>query len=124
MCSDWAPPSTAASACSATRATLFSGCWAVADTPAVCVCVRSRIDSGFVAPNRSFMTVAQIRRAARSLAISSKKSLWMSKKNDSRGAKRVDVAARARRRPRRSARPSASVKASSCTAVEPASRMW
>jgi hypothetical protein len=33
------------------------------------------------------MKRAQIRRAARSLAISSKKSLWMSKKNDRRGAK-------------------------------------
>ena len=36
------------------------------------------------------MCRAQIRRAARSLAISSKKSLWMSQKNDRRGAKRVD----------------------------------
>jgi hypothetical protein len=33
------------------------------------------------------MIRAHIRRAARSLAISSKKSLWMSKKKDSRGAK-------------------------------------
>jgi hypothetical protein len=29
---------------------LLSGCCAVADTPAVCVWVRSRMDSGFVAP--------------------------------------------------------------------------
>ncbi len=87
VCSDCAPPSTAASAWIATRATLLSGCCAVAETPAVCVCVRSRIDSGFLAPNRSFMNRAQRRRAARSLAISSKKSLWMSKKNESLGAK-------------------------------------
>ena len=87
MWRDWAPPSTAARACSATRATLLSGCWAVADTPAVWVWVRRRIDSGFRARNRSRITVAQIRRAARSFAISSKKSLWMSKKNDRRGAK-------------------------------------
>ena len=87
MWSDCAPPRTAASAWSATRAMLLSGCWAVADTPAVCVWVRSRIDSGFFAPKRSFMKRAQRRRAARSLAISSKKSLWMSKKNESRGAK-------------------------------------
>jgi hypothetical protein len=33
------------------------------------------------------MKRAHMRRAARSLPISSKKSLWMSKKNDSRGAK-------------------------------------
>src|SRR3989441_8334474 len=85
--SDCAPPSTAASACSATRAMLLRGCWAVAETPAVWVCVRSRIDSGFLAPKRSLRKRAQRRRAARSLAISSKKSLWMSKKNESRGAK-------------------------------------
>src|SRR5207245_8226113 len=30
----WAPPSTAARAWSATRATLLRGCWAVAETPA------------------------------------------------------------------------------------------
>ena len=88
MCSDWAPPSTAASAWMATRATLLSGCWAVSDTPAVWVCVRRSIAFGFRAPKRSFMTVAQMRRAARSLAISSKKSEWMSKKNESWGAKR------------------------------------
>ena len=66
---------------------LLSGCCAVADTPAVWVCVRSRMDSGLRAPKRSRITVAQMRRAARSLAISSKKSLWMSKKKDRRGAK-------------------------------------
>jgi hypothetical protein len=43
---------------------------------------------GSVAPKRSFMTVAQMRRAARSFAISSKKSEWMSKKNDSWDPKR------------------------------------
>src|SRR5437773_2134182 len=63
--SDCAPPSTAASACSATRAMLLRGCWAVAETPAVGVCVRSRIDSGFLAPKRSLRKRAQRRRAAR-----------------------------------------------------------
>src|SRR5262249_62341625 len=65
---------------------LLSGCWAVAETPAVWVCVRRRIDSGFLAPKRSFMKRAQSRRAARGLAISWKKSLWMAKKNDRRCA--------------------------------------
>ena len=37
VCSDWVPPRAAASACSATRAMLISGCWAVSDTPAVWV---------------------------------------------------------------------------------------
>ena len=41
VCSDWVPPSTAASACSAVRTTLLYGCCAVSDTPAVCACVRS-----------------------------------------------------------------------------------
>jgi hypothetical protein len=44
------------------------------------------MDSAFFARNRSRITVAQMRRAARSLAISSKKSLWMAKKKESRGA--------------------------------------
>ena len=69
------------------------------------------------------MSFHQIRRAARNFAISSKKSLWLLKKNDSRGAKSST------RRPRASAAstyaiPSAMVNASSWTAVEPASRMW
>jgi hypothetical protein len=43
--------------------------------------------SAFLAPKRSFMMRAHMRRAARNLAISSKKSLCTSKKNESRGAK-------------------------------------
>jgi hypothetical protein len=60
------------------------------------VWVLSRIDSGFFAPKRSFMNRAHRRRAARSLAISSKKSLWMSKKKDRRGAKLSTSSPRAR----------------------------
>jgi hypothetical protein len=64
-----------------------------------------------------------MRRAARSFAISSKKSLWMSQKNESRGAK--SSTSRPRARPRSTyVNPSASVNASSCAAVAPASRMW
>ena len=37
QCSDCVPPSTAASACSATRTMLLSGCCAVSVLPAVCV---------------------------------------------------------------------------------------
>ena len=66
---------------------------------------------------------AQIRRAARNLAISSKKSMWASKKNDSPGANVLMSS------PRDSPsstypNPSARVNASSCAAVLPASRMW
>ena len=48
--SDCVPPRTAASASIAVRTTLFIGCWAVSDTPAVCVWKRRRIASGVVAP--------------------------------------------------------------------------
>ena len=83
--SDCVPPSTAASASIAVRTTLFMGCWAVSETPAVWVWNFSCIAFGFVAPNRSFIHRAQMRRAARNLAISSKKSMCASKKNDSIG---------------------------------------
>ena len=54
--------------------------------------------AGRCAPNRSRSSRAQIRRAARNFAISSKKSLCALKKNDSRGANVVDgEAARDRR---------------------------
>src|ERR1700680_1495378 len=69
------------------------------------------------------MTFAQILRAARYLAISSKKSLCALKKKLRRGAKESTG------KPRWIAQstysmPSRKVKASSCTAVEPASRIW
>jgi hypothetical protein len=89
-----------------TRATLLSGCWAVSEHPAVCVWKRIFQDRGFFAPNRSRMTCAQILRAARSLAISSKKSLCALKKYDKRGAKSSTSSPRpARPRRRRSRRP-------------------
>ena len=69
------------------------------------------------------MTRDQIRRAARNLAISSKKSMWLSKKKESRGAKSSTSRPRSKQASTY-AKPSASVKASSCAAVEPASRMW
>jgi hypothetical protein len=67
---------------------LFNGCCAVSETPAVWVWKRSFIAAGSVAAYRSFSHRAQIRRAARYFAISSKKSMWALKKNDSPGAKR------------------------------------
>ncbi len=86
VCSDCAPPSTAAIAWSATRTTLLSGCCAVSVEPAVCAWKRSIWLRGSLAPKRSFMIRAQSRRAARNLAISSRKLLWTLKKNDSRPA--------------------------------------
>ena len=123
VCRDWHPPSTAASACTATRTMLFSGCCAVSMLPAVCAWNRSASARGSRARNRSCMIRAHSRRAARNLATSSSRSLCALKKNDSCGANASTV------RPASSAActyamPFASVKATSCTAVQPASRMW
>ena len=102
---------------------LFRGCWAVSVAPPVCVWNRSIRLFGSSAPNRSAMIVDHMRRAARNFAISSKKFMWQAKKNETRGANRstsspASIAACTY------AMPSASVNATSCTAVAPASRMW
>ena len=75
VCSDWAPPHTAASAWIATRTMLSSGCWAVSVEPPVCAWKRSASARGFVAPNRSRITRAHRRLAARNFATSWRKSL-------------------------------------------------
>ena len=120
--SELVPPITAASACNAVRTTLLYGCCAVSDTPAVCVWNRSFHDRSCRAWNRSRMTSAQSLRAARNLAISSKKSLCELKKNESRGAK-SSTSSPASMPYCTYSIPSRSVNASSCSAVEPASRM-
>src|SRR5947207_9450270 len=102
---------------------LFIGCCAGNETPAVCVWKRIRRVRSFFAPKRSFINRYQILRAARYFAISSKKSLCALKKKLRRGPNSSTS------NPRRHAHstystPSYSVKASSCKAVEPASRMW
>ena len=122
VCSDWVPPSTAASACTATRTRFTSGCWAVSWTPAVWVWKRSINDFGFRAPNWSRIRSAQIRRAARNFATSSNRVVRDTKKNDSRGAK-SSTASPAANAASTYAMPSASVKAISCAGVAPASAM-
>ena len=102
---------------------LFSGCCAVSVDPPVCAWKRSACALGLVAPKRSFMIRAHRRRAARNFATSWKKSLCALKENESRspnasGDSPASTAAR------QYATPFESVKASSCTAVAPASRMW
>ena len=62
--SDWAPPQTAESACTATRTMLFSGCWAVSVEPPVWAWKRSACAFAVVAPKRSRMICAH-RRAGR-----------------------------------------------------------
>ena len=64
----------------ATRAMLLSGCCRVRSTPEVWPWNLKRQEFGFLAPRRSRARRAQIRRAARNLAISSKKLIEMSKK--------------------------------------------
>jgi hypothetical protein len=120
--SELVPPSTAASACNAVRTTLLYGCCAVSETPAVCVWNRSFHDRSFLAPKRSRITSAQILRAARNLAISSKKSLCELKKNEICGAN-ASTSSPASMPYCTYSMPSRSVKASSCSDVEPASRM-
>ena len=91
--------------------------------PPVCAWKRRARARGFVAPKRSRMIRAHRRRAARNFATSWKKWLWALKKNDSRapnssGESPASTAAA------QYAMPFERVKASSWTAVEPASRMW
>ena len=123
VCSDWVPPSTAASACRLTRIRFTSGCCAVSCTPAVWVWKRSICERGSSALNSSFMMRAHSRRAARNFATSSSSVVLATKKNESRGAKSSTA------RPEASAARTyslalASVNAISCTGVAPASAMW
>ena len=84
---------------------------------------RSRAAAGAPAPNRSVATRYQIRRAARSLATSSNRSRVVAKWNDSRGANVSKSRPRARNASQY-ATAEAMVRASSCTASQPASRAW
>ena len=101
---------------------MLYGCCAVSETPAVCVWKRSFSDRSSLASKRSRITRAQMRRAARYFAISSKKSLWALKKNEMRGTN--SSTARPASTPYWTySMPSRSVNASSWSAVAPASRM-
>ena len=122
VCSDCVPPSTAASASTVVRITLLYGSSAVSDTPEVWQCVRSMRDFSSFGSNCR-MTRSHSSRAARSLAISMKKSMPMAKKNDSRPANLSTSRPRAVA-VRTYSSPSAIVKASSWSAVAPASCMW
>ena len=123
MCRLCAPPATADSAWIATRTMLFSGCCAVRVEPPVCAWKRSAVARGFVAPKRSLMIRAHSRRAARNFATSWKKWLCALKKNESRSPKSSGESPAATAASQY-AIPFASVNASSCAALAPASRMW
>ena len=99
VCSDCVPPSTAAIASSAVRMMFTSGCCAVSETPAVCVWNRISHERGLLARRTvPCSSRAQIRRAARYFAISSKKSRCALKKKERRGAKSSTSSPRSDRR--------------------------
>jgi hypothetical protein len=102
---------------------LLCGSCSVKLTPDVWQCVRSIIDSGFFGSKCLRSSVAQSKRAARSLATSMKKFIPIEKKNDRRGAKSSIDKPRFRAA-RTYSRPSAIVNASSKSADAPASCMW
>ena len=83
--SDCVPPCVAAIASMQVRVTLLNTSWAVSDQPLVCECVRSGSDFSDFGSN-PLTSFAQIRRAARILAISMKKFVEIAQKNDRRGA--------------------------------------
>ena len=100
-CRLWVPPSAAARLCRVTRTMLFSGCWAVSVDPPVWVWKRSSLLFSSLAPNRSVMILAHMRRAARNLATSSKKLLWAFQKKLKPVGELVDRQAGGDRPPRR-----------------------
>ncbi len=77
---------------------------------------------GSLAPNVSCISLAQMRRAARNLPISSKKLLWELKKKLSLGANSSTFRPRSKAC-RTYSKPSAKVNANSWMALDPASRM-
>jgi hypothetical protein len=122
VCRLCVPPSTAAIASTVVRTMLLYGSCSVSETPEVWQCVRSISEPGFFGSNCRMMR-DQSSRAARSFATSMKKSMPIAKKKEMRPAKSSTSTPRASTL-RTYSRPSASVKASSCTAVAPASCMW
>ena len=101
VCSDCVPPSTAASASKAVRTMLFSGCLSHSEQPGGLGVEAHQPRLLLLAPKRSRMWRAQMRRAARSLAISSKKSRWLFQKKLKPRREVVDVEPALRCTPRR-----------------------
>ncbi|SHW49352.1 Uncharacterised protein [Mycobacteroides abscessus subsp. abscessus] len=121
VCSDWVCPWVAAMASMQVRATLLNTSCAVNDHPEVCECVRSDCDLELFGSNCATSSLHS-RRPARSLATSMKKFMPMAQKNDRRGAK-TSMSSPPARPALMYSTPSASVYASSRSAVAPASWM-
>ena len=122
VCRDWVWPWVAAIASMHVRPTLLKTSCAVSDQPLVWLWVRRLSDLGFCGSNW-LTSRAHSARAARSLATSMKKFIPIAQKKLSRGANR-SMSRPASRPARRYSTPSASVYASSRSAVAPASCMW
>ena len=99
VCSDWVWPWVAAIASIAVRVTLLNTSRAASDQPEVWQWARSISERASFGAKRSSISRAHRRRAARSFATSMKKFMPMPKKNEIRGAKRVDVEPAIPRRP-------------------------
>ena len=119
VCRLCVPPRVAAIASTVVRMTLLYGSCSCNETPDVWQCVRSILERSSFAPS-SFMTRCHKVRAARSFDTSMKKFMPIPKKKDSRPANASISKPEAIARCTYSL-PSAMVKASSCTAVAPAS---
>ena len=87
VCSDWVWPCVAAIASTAVRTTLLNTSCAASDQPEVWQWVRSESERASFGSN-GFISLAQRRRAARSLATSMKKFMPIAQKNEMRGANR------------------------------------
>src|SRR5580692_1712627 len=122
VCSDWVWPWVAAIASMQVLVTLLNTSCAVSDQPEVWQWVRSDSDLALFGSN-CFTSLAHSSRPARSLATSMKKFMPIAQKNDSRGAN-ASMSRPDARPARRYSTPSASVYASSRSAVAPASWMW
>jgi hypothetical protein len=122
VCSDWVWPWVAAIASMQVRTTLLCTSCAVSDQPEVWQCVRRDDDFGFFGENCSSRR-DHSSRPARSLATSMKKFMPTAQKKDSRGAN-ASTSSPALWPARMYSTPSASVYASSRSAVAPASCMW
>ncbi len=120
--SDWVWPWVAAIASMQVRPTLLKTSCAVNDHPLVWQWVRRLSDLGFWG-SKSRTSRLQIARAARIFATSMKKFMPIAQKKLSRGANR-SMSSPAASPARRYSTPSASVYASSRSAVAPASCMW
>ena len=123
VCIDWAPPNTADKLSNVVLAILLSICWAVSVDPPVWTWNLQICDFTFVILKWFFIIFAHKTLAALNFAISSKKSRWALKKNDTFSVS-LSISKSSSFAFSRYVIALAKVKANSSTAVLPASLMW